>query len=178
MLSMFSTLQSLQDPSDPTIGFLLDGMNCLCCLVRKYIAGENKTLDIHDLRIVKLQLPGLYTKNKVVVTYANIWSSQLSGMFSCKMHLNYLLKDPSFPLFEKFCSVRKSMLPKRWLVILSKLSTCDKPQLKLPLACLSLSCCVMCKKNQEMNPLGGLEHSPAAYSVWTKLHIFTLYALL
>lgn len=29
----------LQDPSDPTIGFLLDGMDHLCCLVRKYIAG-------------------------------------------------------------------------------------------------------------------------------------------
>lgn len=26
------------DPSDPTIGFLLDGMDQLCCLVRKYIA--------------------------------------------------------------------------------------------------------------------------------------------
>ncbi|KAK4710641.1 hypothetical protein R3W88_005154 [Solanum pinnatisectum] len=26
------------DPSDPTIGFLLDGMDRLCCLVRKYIA--------------------------------------------------------------------------------------------------------------------------------------------
>ncbi|KAL8167962.1 hypothetical protein V2J09_009461 [Rumex salicifolius] len=26
------------DPSDPTIGFLLDGMDHLCCLVRKYIA--------------------------------------------------------------------------------------------------------------------------------------------
>ncbi|XP_057969886.1 protein NAP1 [Malania oleifera] len=26
------------DPSDATIGFLLDGMDCLCCLVRKYIA--------------------------------------------------------------------------------------------------------------------------------------------
>ena len=29
----------LQDPNDPTIGFLLDGMDHLCCLVRKYIAG-------------------------------------------------------------------------------------------------------------------------------------------
>jgi len=28
-----------QDPNDPTIGFLLDGMDHLCCLVRKYIAG-------------------------------------------------------------------------------------------------------------------------------------------
>ncbi|CAL5410785.1 unnamed protein product [Camellia sinensis] len=28
----------LQDPSDPTIGFLLDGIDHLCCLVRKYIA--------------------------------------------------------------------------------------------------------------------------------------------
>ncbi|PQP94373.1 protein NAP1 [Prunus yedoensis var. nudiflora] len=27
------------DPSDPTIGFLSDGMDHLCCLVRKYIAG-------------------------------------------------------------------------------------------------------------------------------------------
>ncbi|MBA0849023.1 hypothetical protein Goshw_010122 [Gossypium schwendimanii] len=27
------------DPNDPTIGFLLDGMDHLCCLVRKYIAG-------------------------------------------------------------------------------------------------------------------------------------------
>lgn len=27
------------DPNDPTIGFLLDGMDRLCCLVRKYIAG-------------------------------------------------------------------------------------------------------------------------------------------
>ncbi|KAK4440346.1 protein NAP1 [Sesamum alatum] len=26
------------DPNDPTIGFLLDGMDSLCCLVRKYIA--------------------------------------------------------------------------------------------------------------------------------------------
>ncbi|MCH84209.1 protein NAP1-like, partial [Trifolium medium] len=26
------------DPNDPTIGFLLDGMDHLCCLVRKYIA--------------------------------------------------------------------------------------------------------------------------------------------
>ncbi|XP_059287439.1 protein NAP1 [Lycium ferocissimum] len=26
------------DPSDPTVGFLLDGMDRLCCLVRKYIA--------------------------------------------------------------------------------------------------------------------------------------------
>lgn len=26
------------DPSDPTVGFLLDGMSRLCCLVRKYIA--------------------------------------------------------------------------------------------------------------------------------------------
>lgn len=32
-------LMSMQDPSDPTIGFLLDGMDRLCCLVRKYIAG-------------------------------------------------------------------------------------------------------------------------------------------
>lgn len=31
----------IQDPSDPTIGFLLDGMDRLCCLVRKYIAGLN-----------------------------------------------------------------------------------------------------------------------------------------
>ncbi|KAE9461836.1 hypothetical protein C3L33_06257, partial [Rhododendron williamsianum] len=31
-------LNCLQDPSDPTIGFLLDGMDHLCCLVRKYIA--------------------------------------------------------------------------------------------------------------------------------------------
>lgn len=30
----------LQDPNDPTIGFLLDGMDHLCCLVRKYIAGS------------------------------------------------------------------------------------------------------------------------------------------
>ncbi|GFS44855.1 transcription activator [Actinidia rufa] len=28
---------NIQDPSDPTIGFLLDGMDHLCCLVRKYI---------------------------------------------------------------------------------------------------------------------------------------------
>lgn len=33
------SLMSMQDPSDPTIGFLLDGMDRLCCLVRKYIAG-------------------------------------------------------------------------------------------------------------------------------------------
>ncbi|CAN1221198.1 Protein NAP1 [Linum grandiflorum] len=29
------------DPSDPTIGYLLDGMDRLCCLVRKYIAGSH-----------------------------------------------------------------------------------------------------------------------------------------
>ncbi|KHG17495.1 Protein NAP1 -like protein [Gossypium arboreum] len=29
---------NIQDPNDPTIGFLLDGMDHLCCLVRKYIA--------------------------------------------------------------------------------------------------------------------------------------------
>ncbi|PQQ12275.1 protein NAP1 [Prunus yedoensis var. nudiflora] len=37
---VFSALAFAQceDPSDPTIGFLLDGMDHLCCLVRKYIA--------------------------------------------------------------------------------------------------------------------------------------------
>ena len=35
----FAAMVMLQDPSDPTIGFLLDGMDHLCCLVRKYIAG-------------------------------------------------------------------------------------------------------------------------------------------
>jgi NCK-associated protein 1 len=29
------------DAADPTIGFLLDGMGKLCCLVRKYIAGSS-----------------------------------------------------------------------------------------------------------------------------------------
>ncbi|GAB2241412.1 hypothetical protein Droror1_Dr00018187 [Drosera rotundifolia] len=29
---------NIQDPSDPTIGFLLDGIDQLCCLVRKYLA--------------------------------------------------------------------------------------------------------------------------------------------
>jgi hypothetical protein len=31
--------QNFQDATDPTIGFLLDGMGKLCCLVRKYTAG-------------------------------------------------------------------------------------------------------------------------------------------
>lgn len=35
----YVSLLSMQDPSDPTIGFLLDGMDRLSCLVRKYIAG-------------------------------------------------------------------------------------------------------------------------------------------
>lgn len=35
----FKFVNILQDPNDPTIGFLLDGMDHLCCLVRKYIAG-------------------------------------------------------------------------------------------------------------------------------------------
>ncbi|KAG6747367.1 hypothetical protein POTOM_049770 [Populus tomentosa] len=30
--------RAIPDPNDPTIGFLLDGMDHLCCLVRKYIA--------------------------------------------------------------------------------------------------------------------------------------------
>lgn len=33
------TMVSMQDATDPTIGFLLDGIDRLCCLVRKYIAG-------------------------------------------------------------------------------------------------------------------------------------------
>ncbi|KAJ4821990.1 histone chaperone [Turnera subulata] len=36
--NLILTLFRDEDPNDPTIGFLLDGMDHLCCLVRKYIA--------------------------------------------------------------------------------------------------------------------------------------------
>jgi hypothetical protein len=40
---------NFQDAIDPTIGFLLDGIGKLCCLVRKYIAGSSKPVALFGL---------------------------------------------------------------------------------------------------------------------------------
>lgn len=39
---------NFQDATDPTIGFLLDGIGKLCCLVRKYIAGSSKPVALFE----------------------------------------------------------------------------------------------------------------------------------
>ena len=39
---------NFQDATDPTIGFLLDGIGKLCCLVRKYIAGCSKPVALFE----------------------------------------------------------------------------------------------------------------------------------
>ncbi|CAI0401810.1 unnamed protein product [Linum tenue] len=60
------------DPSDPTIGYLLDGMDHLCCLVRKYIAGSLLIL----------------TSNAAIRGYA------LSYLSSCAGRIRFLLGTP------------------------------------------------------------------------------------
>ncbi|KAF5935974.1 hypothetical protein HYC85_027103 [Camellia sinensis] len=75
---------NIQDPSDPTIGFLLDGIDHLCCLVRKYIAGM-VALDLDAT------LKGLF--QQIVQHLENIPKPQGENISAITCDLSELRKD-------------------------------------------------------------------------------------
>ncbi|PQP92394.1 protein NAP1 [Prunus yedoensis var. nudiflora] len=78
------------DHSDPTIGFLLDGMDHLCCLVRKYIAGTLclaqkgvHSIAVHGsvLQVVFQSVPlPLFQKRDAVLYVESLIESIMGGL--------------------------------------------------------------------------------------------------
>lgn len=59
----------MQDASDPTIGFLLDGIDKLCCLVRKYIAGQIVLCNVSIFEMTFLEIVYSFTALGTIERY-------------------------------------------------------------------------------------------------------------
>ncbi|KAF7115929.1 hypothetical protein RHSIM_RhsimUnG0043400 [Rhododendron simsii] len=88
-----STFSEVSDPSDPTIGFLLDGMDHLCCLVRKYIAGHPREMNF-------------YTGEQFVFLPA-IRGYALSYLSSCAGRIRFLLGTPGMVALDLDATLKR-----------------------------------------------------------------------
>ncbi|KAJ0982970.1 hypothetical protein J5N97_011225 [Dioscorea zingiberensis] len=108
------------DAADPTIGFLLDGIDKLCCLVRKYIAGQIVLCnDNKRLRLVIFII--LCWKDSVFTWYPGMVAldldNTLRGLFQQVVHcLETIPKSQGENISAVICDL--SDLRRYWLSIL------------------------------------------------------------
>ncbi|KAG6735730.1 hypothetical protein POTOM_061609 [Populus tomentosa] len=105
--------RAIPDPNDPTIGFLLDGMDHLCCLVRKYIAVivvlgkgqiyENRFLFNHEACDHSCYLKCLYTS---VLEQLLSEGYALSYLSSCAGRIRFLLGTPGMVALDLDASLK------------------------------------------------------------------------
>jgi NCK-associated protein 1 len=90
--------QNFQDATDPTTGFLLDGMGKLCCLVRKYTAGLSNpaalSLKKEDFLQQKKVYLNVFFFTRFVFLFAAIKGYALSYLSSCAGRIRFLLGTP------------------------------------------------------------------------------------